>query len=340
MTKIKKKLKVFVTRVIPDAGLQLLQKHFQLIVRKKPGIIPQAELFSGAKRADALLCLLTDHIDRAFLERNRHLKIVSNYAVGFDNIDIETATRLGIVVTNTPGVLNEAVAEHTLALICAIARRIPEADAFVRAGKYQGWDPLLLIGTDFFDKTLGIVGLGHIGLDLAKRASQGLGFKLLYHDLHPNPQFERHYGARYVSFPTLLKHSDFVSLHVPLLPSTHHLISTRELRAMKHTAYLINTSRGPVIDEKALVQALRKRVIAGAALDVFEHEPKITPGLTRLSNVVLTPHIASATVAARNNMSILTAEGIIHTFMGSRPENIVNPLVWRRALLRLTEYDE
>ena len=335
MLKTKKKPKVFVTRVILGEGIALLHKHFQVVVRKQSGVISKTELYHGAKEADALLCLLTDHIDRAFLERNRHLKIIANYAVGFDNIDIETATRLGIVVTNTPGVLNEAVAEHTLALICALARRIPQADAFVRAGKYRGWDPLLFIGSDFFDKTLGIVGLGHIGLDLAKRASQGLGFKLVHHDLHPNSQFERHYGARYVSLPTLLKLSDFVSMHVPLLDSTHHLIGARELRMMKRTSYLINTSRGPVIDEKALVQALRKGVIAGAALDVFEHEPKLTTGLTRLPNVVLTPHIASATVAARGKMSVLAAQGIVQSFAGKQPENIVNPLVWRRALLRL-----
>lgn len=329
------KCKIFITRQIPKDGIDLLKNYFHVKVYSKDHVIPNKELYAGAKWADALLCLLTDHIDKKFIEVNRHLKAIANYAVGFDNIHVETATTYGIPVMNTPGVLNEAVAEHALSLICAVARRIPEADVFMREGRYKGWGPMLFLGSDFFNRTLGIVGLGNIGINLAKRASQGLGMKILYTDPRVHTEFEKSYNAKRVSLSHLLKESDYVSLHVPLMPSTHHLISAKELGMMKRTAYLINTARGPIVDEKALVKVLQKKRIAGAALDVFEHEPKLAPGLIKLKNVVLTPHIASATITARRNMSLTAAQGIVDVLHHHKPSHLVNPLVWRRALKRI-----
>ncbi|OGY83716.1 MAG: hypothetical protein A3F54_05025 [Candidatus Kerfeldbacteria bacterium RIFCSPHIGHO2_12_FULL_48_17] len=332
MFKQKKKYSVFVTRAIPEAGLQLLRKHANVRVWNQTSPIPGKELYREAARADGLFTLLTEKIDKKFLRANKHLKIVANYAVGFDNIDVPAATALGIPVTNTPGVLNEAVAEHALTLMCAISRRIVEADRYVRSGKYHSWQSMLFLGADFFGKNLGIVGLGRIGISLARRAAQGLGMKILYTDPRPNREFERHYDAEFVKLPELLRRSDFVSLHVPLLPSTRHLISAKQFAMMKPTAYLINTSRGPVVDEKALVRALKKRLIAGAAIDVFEKEPRLAPGLTKLDNIILTPHIASATVTARDNMSLVAAQSILDVFSGHRPKSLVDPAVWRKFL--------
>lgn len=330
MFRTHKKYRIFVTRRIPKEGIDLLQKHFRVTVSAHDRPLTARELDIQASRADALLTLLTDGVDGAFLRRHKHLRVIANYAVGFDNIDVEVATKLGIIILNTPGVLHEAVAEHALTLLCALSRRIVEADRFVRAGKYHGWSPNLLLGTDFFDATLGVVGLGAIGTSLAQRACQGLGMKILYTDVHPHRLFEKHYNAHYVHLDTLLKHSDFVSVHVPLLPSTHHLFGAREFRLMKKTAYFINTSRGAVVDEKALVKALKAGSISGAALDVFEHEPILASGLTKLENVILTPHIASATRSARVAMAELVASGMVLAFSGRRPRNVVNPEVWQR----------
>ena len=280
------------------------------------------------KLCDALLCLLTDKIDQQIINANPKLKIISNYAVGFDNIDVRAATARGIPVTNTPGVLTDAVAEHTFALMMAVARRIPESDQFMRQGKYKRWKPMLLLGTELKGKTLGIVGLGRIGAGVAERAGKGMGMKVIYYDVQRNLKFEKEYRARYVSIKDLLKQSDFVSIHVPLLPSTRHLIGKKELALMKKTAYLINTSRGQVIDEKALVQALNNRSIAGAGLDVYEFEPNLTEGLTKLKNAVLTPHTASATIEARTAMSELAAQNIIDVFQGRKARSAVNPEVY------------
>ena len=321
-------MKVFVTRKIPIAGIKLLKKHFQVRVYAKDQVIPKKELLKGVKWCDALLCLLTDKIDKTILKANPKLKIVSNYAVGYNNIDIKTATSLKIPVTNTPGVLTDAVAEHTMALLMAISRRIPESDKFTRAGKYKSWKPMLLLGAQLKGKTLGIIGLGRIGAGLAERAHKGMGINVLYHDIKRNPKFEKKYQAKFATLNNLLKKSDFISLHVPLLPSTKHLISKKQLSLMKKTAYLINTSRGPIVNEKALVSALKSKRIAGAALDVFENEPKLTPGLNKLSNVVLTPHTASATIEARTAMSEIAAQNIVAILKGKKAKFTVNPEVY------------
>lgn len=322
------KKKVFVTRKIPEKGIQLLRKHFLVKVYPKDHAIPRKELLKEVKQCDALLCLLTEKIDQEVLNANPRLKVVSNYAVGYDNIDVKAATAKGIPVCNTPGVLENAVAEHTFALLMALCKRIAEADQFVRAGKYKRWEPMLLLGTELEGKTIGIIGLGRIGAGVAERAGKGMGVKVLYHDIKRNKEFEQKYQAKFVSKEELLKRSDFVSLHVPLLPSTRHLIGKKELALMKKTAYLINTSRGPVVDEKALVEALKKKQIAGAGLDVYEHEPELTPGLTKLKNAVLTPHTASATLEARTAMSELAAQNIIDVLQGRKAKFTVNPQVY------------
>ncbi|MBI2125673.1 D-glycerate dehydrogenase [Candidatus Woesearchaeota archaeon] len=324
------KKKVFVTRKIPKKGIQLLRRHFLVKVYQKDQVIPRKELLKEVKQCDALLSLLTEKIDAEVLNANSKLKVVSNYAVGYDNIDVKAATAKGIIVCNTPGVLENAVAEHTFALMLALSKRIVEADRFTRAGKYKRWEPMLLLGTELEGKTIGIIGLGRIGAGVAERARKGMGVNVLYHDIKRNKQFEKEYQAKYVSLSELLKKSDFVSLHVPLLPSTKHLIGKEELRLMKKTAYLINTSRGPVVDEKALVEALEKKHIAGAGLDVYENEPKLTPGLTKLKNAVLTPHTASATVEARTAMSELAAQNIIDVLQGRRAKFTVNPEVYKK----------
>lgn len=328
------KKKVFVTQKIPEKGLQLLKKFFQVKVYPKDQVIPRRVLLKEVKHCDALLCLLTEKIDQAVLGANPRLKVVSNYAVGYDNIDVKAATARGIPVTNTPGVLENAVAEHTFALMLALSKRIVEADSFTRAGKYKRWEPMLLLGTELEGKTLGIVGLGRIGAGVAERARKGMGINVLYHDIKRNKQFEKEYQAKYVSLSELLKKSDFVSLHVPLLPSTRHLIGREELKLMKKTAYLINTSRGPVIDEKALAEALQKKHIAGAGLDVYENEPKINHLLTKLRNTVLTPHTASATVEARTAMSELAAQNIIDVLQGRKAKFTVNPEVYGKKKSR------
>jgi glyoxylate reductase len=312
------KAKVFVTRKIPQKGLSLLEK-FDLKVSPYDRVLKRKELLREVKGVDALLCLLTDKVDGKVMDAaGPQLKIIANYAVGYNNIDVEAATKRGIMVTNTPGVLTNTVAEHTIGLMCAIAQRIVEADKFTRAGKYKGWEPMLLLGTDLKDKTLGIIGLGRIGTRVAEIAKNGFGMKVIYYDKRRNKKY------RFATIKTILKKADFVSLHVPLLPSTRHLIGKKELKMMKQSAYLINTSRGPVIDEKALVKALKKKQIAGAALDVFEKEPKLSRGLAKLDNVVLTPHIASASKETREKMAVMAAENIIIALRGEKPKNLVN----------------
>ena len=317
-------MKIFVTRKIPESGINLLKKYHQVKIYPKDKVISKKDLIKGVKWCDALLCLLTDKIDSKVMDANPDLKVISNYAVGVDNIDIKAATKRNIPVTNTPGVLTDAVAEHTFALIISIARRIPESDRFTRTGKYKGWEPMLMLGMELKGKTLGIIGLGRIGSGVAERTAKGMGMNVLYNDVKRNPKFERKYKAKYASLNTLLKKADIVSLHVPLLPSTRHLISAKQLRMMKKTAYLINTSRGPVVDEKALVKALKRKEIAGAGLDVYESEPKLAAGLAKLDNVVLTPHIASGTIETREAMSELAAKNILAVLNGKKPLNLVN----------------
>lgn len=324
-------MKVFITRQIPDQGIKMLQeKGYELNIYPEDQIIPREGLLKSVRGIDALLCLLTDKIDEEiFQAAGSQLKIVANYAVGFDNIDLEAAEKHNILVTNTPALeVTETVAEHTFALLIALAHRIPEADCFAKAEKYKGWSPTLLLGTDVYGKTLGIIGLGRIGFAVAQRAVKGFKMKVLYNDVKPNPDFEKEYGGQLVNLTTLLKESDFVSLHVPLILSTHHLISNEQLNIMKPTAFLINTARGPVVDEKALLLALKNKKIAGAALDVFECEPAIDCDirdnleLKRYNNVILTPHTASATIEARQAMSRIAAENIIAALEEKIPPNV------------------
>jgi len=314
------KPKVYVTRMICDNGIKMLKDQgYQVKINPLDRVLTRKELLKNVKGIDALLCLLTDKIDDEVLSAaGKNLKIVANFAVGFDNLDLEAAKNRGIMATNTPQGSTEAVAEHTMGLLLASARRIVEADKFTRANKYKGWKPFLFIGEDIHDKTLGIIGLGRIGFAVAARALC-FGLKIVYHDVVRNPEFEAKFGGKFLETSELLKQSDFVTLHVPLMPSTRHLIGKKEFALMKKSAYLINTSRGPVIDEKALVAALRKKQIAGAAIDVYEFEPKLTPGLTKLNNVILTPHIASATIETRMKMSEIAAQNIIETLSGKTP---------------------
>ena len=318
-------VRVLVTRRIPEAGLRLLRtkKGITLDLYKEDHPIPRGEFLKRIKKADVLLSLLTDRVDAEIFAAAPRLKLIANYAVGFDNIDLVSAKKYGVAVTNTPcDEINESVAEHTIALLFALAHRIVETDAYTRAGKYQGWGPELLLGTDIAGKTLGLIGTGRIGTAVARRLHDGFNINILYHDPKRNPEIEHAFGARYVSLRELLKLSDFISLHVPLLPSTRHLIGARELSLMKSTAFLLNTARGPVIDEKALIQALVKKEIGGAGLDVYEHEPIIPKGLSSLKNVILTPHTASATHSARDAMSRVAVENILAFLAGKIPQHV------------------
>ncbi|HEY4521943.1 MAG TPA: D-glycerate dehydrogenase [Candidatus Paceibacterota bacterium] len=321
-------LKVFVTRPIPEAGIKKLQeKGYEILINEKARdrAASEKELINGVRGVDAILSVLTDKITAKVMDAGTPtLKIIANYAVGFDNIDLEAAKIRNIMVTNTPGVLTDSVAEHTFTLMLAIAHRIAEADRFSRAGKYKAWGPELLLGNDLSGKILGIAGLGRIGSRVAHHAVKGFDMKVVYTDVKQNVEFEQEFGAVFAStIDELLPKCDFVSLHVPLLPSTHHLINETRLKLMKPTAYLINTSRGPVIDEKALVRALKECWITGAAIDVFEFEPEITKELKKLENIILTPHIASATRETRDKMAILATENIIAALEGKIPLNIV-----------------
>ena len=320
--------KIFVTREIPEAGLnKLKEKGYEVVVSPKDGVLSKDELITALKadKYDAVLCLLTDKIDGEVLDAaGRQTKIFANYAVGFDNIDLKAAEERGIQISNTPGVLTNTVAEHTFALMLAISHRIVEADKFIRAGKYDGWAPMMLLGNDLSGKTVGVVGLGRIGSRVAYHAVNGFDAKIIYHDLNRNADFEKEYNAQYKKkLEDLLREADYVSIHVPLLDSTRHLINAERLKQMKQTAYLVNTSRGPIVDENALYEALKNKVIKGAAIDVFEEEPKFVSGLAELDNVILTPHIASATEETRSAMAELAAENIIAALSGQIPPNIV-----------------
>ena len=319
---------IYVTRKIPDSGLSLLrEKGFELDISPKDHPLTKRELVKALKKKpyDGVLCLLTDTIDKEVFDAAPNTKIFANYAVGFNNIDVPEAKKRGITITNTPGALTEAVAEHTIALMFALVRRIPGSDHFIRKGKFKGWGPELLLGEELLGKTLGILGAGRIGSRVAEIASKGLGMSVIYYDIKQSEEFEKATSATFRATPEeVLTESDVVSIHVPLLPATTHLINAARLRLMKKTAYLINTSRGPVIDEDALVEALRNGVVRGAALDVFEHEPKLAKGLAKLPNVVLTPHIASATKSARDEMARIAAENLIAFFEKRTPPNGVN----------------
>ncbi|RMF85798.1 MAG: D-glycerate dehydrogenase [Nitrospinota bacterium] len=318
------KPKVFVSRIIPKPALDMIAQACEMELNEEDKPLSKAELIERIRDKDGLLCLLTDKIDEEVLSANPNLKVVANVAVGYDNIDVAAATRHKVMVTNTPGVLDNTTADFAWTLLMASARRLVQADKFTREGKYKGWGIMLFLGEDVYGKTLGICGLGRIGRAVARRA-RGFDMRILYTDaVRADPAVEQELGVTFVDKETLLRESDFVTLHVPLLPETYHYISTKELNMMKRTAHLINASRGPVVDEKALVQALREKRIAGAALDVFEEEPKLAPGLAELENVTLAPHIASASVETRTRMATMAAENLIAALSGKRPPNLVN----------------
>jgi lactate dehydrogenase-like 2-hydroxyacid dehydrogenase len=320
-------MKVFVTRRIPEAGLELLRKHHEIEVNPHDRVLTKEEIIQGMKGKEGLLCLLTDDIDKEVIGSEPKLKMIASYAVGYNNIDVDTATKLKIPVSNTPGVLTNATSEMAWALLFSTARRIVEADKFTRAGKFKGWGPMLMHGQDITGKTLGVVGTGRIGAAFALK-SKGFDMKVLYTDKNKNEPLEKELNAEKVDFETLLQKSDFISLHVPLIPETRHLIGEEQLKMMKKTAILINSSRGPVVDEKALAKALKEKWIFGAGLDVYENEPEITKELLELDNVVLQPHSASATTDSRTGMAIMAAENMIAGLKGEKPPNCVNPEIF------------
>ncbi|MBI2638132.1 D-glycerate dehydrogenase [Candidatus Peregrinibacteria bacterium] len=319
-------MNIYVTREIPKGGLEMLREKFgKFEMNTEDRMLTQNELLERVRGRDGVLCLLTDKIDAAVFDAaGPECKIFSNYAVGFNNIDVAEASRRGIMVTNTPGVLTEATADLAIALLFACARRIVEGDAFTRAGKFKGWGPLLMIGQDITGKTLGIVGAGRIGSNVALKMAKGFGMKILYADTFKNTELEKETGAEKVDLETLLRQSDFVSIHVNLTPETTHLISEKEFSIMKPSCVFINTARGPVVDEKALVKALQEKKIFAAGLDVFENEPALAPGLTELPNVVIPPHVASATFWTRTRMAEMAAKNLIDALEGRMPEFCVN----------------
>ncbi len=314
--------KIFVVRRLLDDVLSELCGLGEVEVYNKEDVIPKEELMERVKDVDAVVALPGVDIDRDVISCMRKCTIIANYAVGYNNIDVDAASDRGILVTNTPDVLTEATADLAWALTLAVARRVVEGDRFVRDGRFKGMDPLLLLGEDIYGKTLGVVGAGRIGTAVARR---GIGFdmRLLYYSRHRHDEIER-VGAEYVDLDTLLKESDFVSLNVPYTKETHHLIDAKALALMKSNAILVNTARGPVVDEKALVDALKSGVIRGAGLDVYEREPEVTPELMNLRGVVLTPHIGSASYHVRLKMGRLVVKNIRAAFDGEVPPNLLN----------------
>ena len=317
-------MKVLVTARMPEEVLSLIGRDHQVESYDADPPLDRQKLLRRIAGQEGLLCTITDRIDAEVLDRAPALKVIANYGVGFEHIDVDAATRRGIPVTNTPGVLTETTADLAFALILATARRVVAGDQRVRQGKFKYWAPLLFLGQEVNGKTLGIIGMGRIGQAVARRAA-GFGMKLLYHSrTRLSPAEEQELGASFQPLETLLREADFVTLHVPLTPHTRHLIGSRELELMKNSAYLINTARGPVVDEAALVAALRQGQIRGAGLDVYEKEPELCPGLADLENVVLLPHLGSATVETRTRMALMAAENLLAGLRGDPPPNCLN----------------
>jgi len=322
-------MKVFVTRQIPEPGLALLRKEFDVEVNPFDRVLQKQELMKAVKGKDGLLCLLTDPVDKDVVYAEPNLKMIASYAVGYDNIDVKAATERGIPVSNTPGVLTDTTAELAWALVFAVARRIVESDRFMRDGKFTGWAPMLMLGQDLSNKTLGIIGAGRIGTAVALK-SKGFNMKILYTDEQHSDLLEQKLHAKKVSLPDLLRQADVVSVHVPLTKETHHLIGERELRMMKPTAILVNTARGPIVDEHALVKALQEHRIFGAGLDVYEQEPLIPQELRILPNIVLQPHTGSGTIETRTKMALMAADNLIAGLQGKIPPNCVNKEVFTK----------
>jgi len=323
-------MKIFVTRKIPGDYLEKLKSAgYEVGVSEFDRPLSPDELVEKGMGRDALLTLLTDKIDGKVIDAlGPDLKIISNYAVGFDNINVPEVSQRGVVVTNTPSdEVNEAVAEHTWALTLSLSRRIVEADEATRRGGYKGWEPDIFLGTNLIGKTLGIIGLGRIGTMVARRA-KGWNMRALYNKRSRDEAAEKELGVEFSEIDNLLAASDVVSLHVPLTPETRHMINKDSLAKMKKGAFLVNTARGPIVDEHALVDAIRSGQLGGAALDVFDNEPNIHPELIGMENVVLTPHIASATYEARQKMGEQAVDAILKVLSGEKPENLVNPEIW------------
>jgi glyoxylate reductase len=331
--------RVFVTRRIPEPGLAVLRDaglDVTVFQHDEEAGLSRPEVIEGVRRCDVLLSLLTEPVDRGVLEANPRLLGVANMAVGYDNIDVRAATELGIPVSNTPGVLTETTADLTFALILAVARRLPEAHRYTVDGRYRIWGPNLFLGADVGPgpsgrrKVLGIIGYGRIGAAVARRA-RGFDMDVVAHDPHGRDAVEAAEGVAWAELDELLARSDFVTLHPPLTPETRHLIGAAQLQRMKGSAYLINAARGPVVDEAALVEALRRGAIAGAALDVYEDEPALAPGLTELDNVVLLPHIASASHDTRGAMATMAATNALCHLRGEPAPNALNHEVYHTA---------
>jgi glyoxylate reductase len=318
------KHKVLVTRRIPEEGLAMLAAQCDIEMNPHDRPMSRPELLAAAAGKDGVLCLLTDKVNAELFDAAPTVRGYANYAVGYDNMDVAEATRRKIPLSNTPDVLTDATADMAWALLFSVARRVVESDTVMRSGSWKGWGPLQFIGGDIFGATLGIVGAGRIGAAMAAR-SKGFNMRVVYSDARPNEALERDLGAKRVEFEELLAVSDYVSVHVPLMPETRHLFDAAAFAKMKRTAYLINTSRGPVVDEAALVTALRDRTIAGAGLDVYEKEPLMADGLAALDNVVITPHTASATFASRRGMSTKAATNLLAMLEGRRPPDCINP---------------
>jgi len=319
------KPKVYVTRELPERGLRIIKKNFDAEVWPEYGPPPKKVIIEKAKNVDALATLLSDKMDAEVFDAAPNLRIIAQMAVGFDNIDVQEATRRGIYVTNTPEVLTDTTADFAWALLMAVARRVVEADKYVRTGQWKvGWHPSMMRGRDVYGTTIGIVGAGRIGYAVAKRA-KGFDMKVLFYDVIPRPEMEKELGAKRVELDELLKESDFVSIHVPLMKETYHLMNAEKLKLMKKTAYLINNARGPIVDEKALYEALKEGRIAGAGLDVFEQEPTpVDNQLLKLDNIVAAPHISSASHETRSKMAEMVAENLVAFFDGKKPPNLVN----------------
>jgi len=314
-------MKVFVSFWLPEAPLNTLRQKHTVVLNEENRVLSQEELLAGLADADALLCV-GSRVDKAVLNAvGPKLKVIANWGVGYNNIDADYAATKGIMVTNTPDVLTETTADLSWAILMAVARRVVEADKYVRAGDFVGFKPFSMLGADVWGKTIGIIGYGRIGQAVGRRA-KGFGMRVLYHNRKPVQDDPS--GAEYTDIETLLKESDFVSLYVPLSDETRHLINAERLALMKPSAFLVNVSRGPVVDENALLAALKDKTIAGAALDVFEKEPEVTQGLLSLSNVVLTPHIGSGSWETRTAMADVSVKNIIVALDGQTPPNLVN----------------
>jgi len=319
--------KVFITRPLPRAAIERIATRCEATVNPEDVRLPPAQMAEACREVEGLVTSGTP-VSAGVVEQAPHLRVVCTVGVGYDNIDVAACTRRRILVTNTPGVVTEATADLSFALLMAVARRLVEADRYVREGHWRYWQWGNMWGTDLAGKTLGILGFGRIGQAVARRA-RGFSMRVIYHSIdRPTPEREQELGAQYVDRETLLREADFLSIHVPLAPDTNHLISSTELAMMKPTAFLINTSRGKVVEEAALVEALQAKRIAGAGLDVFEFEPQIHPALLAMPNVVVTPHMGTATGETRLAMAMMAAENLLAALAGQRPPNLVNPEVW------------